>query len=232
MNFAFTHHEVAPNLHMFRTHMGRVDLMFNSYLLMAQKPVLLHTGSRPMWTGLREQVARILPLDQIAYVVIPHFEADECGALSLLLAETQPEVVTSRVGGGQLMGFGIYDRPRIVADGDKLDLGDRQLELIAAPSEMHLWDGLLAFDQKAGTLFSADFLSTWGGGSPPFTAEPDLPNMAQMARNGIPCTGPYERVVQRLLALDIRFVAPGHGSCFSDRIPELVRGYFTQNLPV
>ncbi|HWI63740.1 MAG TPA: hypothetical protein VNT75_18040 [Symbiobacteriaceae bacterium] len=230
MSFAFTHDEIVPGLHMFRTHMGRVDLMFNSYLLLAGRPVLIHTGNRPMWDGLRQAVTALLPLEQLAYVVVPHFEADECGALPLLLQEAKPTVVTSRTGGGQLMGFGIVDAPKIMQDGDRLDLGDRELELIAAPSEMHLWDGLLAYDQKEGVLFSADFLSTWGGETPAVTDTPDRAAMAQMARNGIPCTGPYERVVERLLNLPIRRVAPGHGSSFTVAIPELIRGYFTHTL--
>lgn len=215
---------------MFRTHMGRVDLMFNSYLIQAERPVLLHTGSRPMWDGLRQALTAVLPLSEIAYVVVPHFEADECGALPLLLQEAKPTVVASRTGAGQFLGFGITDGAQVMGDGDRLALGDRELELIAAPSEMHLWDGLLAFDHKAGVLFSADFLSSWGGSTPPVTDTPDRGAMAQMAKNGIPCTGPYERVVERLLKLPIRRVAPGHGSSFTTAIPELVRGYFTHSL--
>ncbi|HYF95770.1 MAG TPA: hypothetical protein VD969_26435 [Symbiobacteriaceae bacterium] len=230
MSFAFTHHEVAPDLHMFRTHMGRVDLMFNSYLLMAQRPVLLHTGNAAMWPGLRAELTQVLPLEELAYVVVPHFEADECGALSLLLQEARPSVIASRVGAGQLMGFDIFEQPQIARDGDRLDLGDRDLELIAAPSEMHLWDGLVAFDRKTGTLFSADFFSQWGGHTPDFSPLPDLGAMTQMAANGMACTEPFARMLDRLLDLDIRFIAPGHGSCFTERIPDLVRGYLTKTL--
>lgn len=216
---------------MFRTHMGRVDLMFNSFLLVAEKPVLIHTGNQPMWDGLRQELTRVLPLEKLAYVVVPHFEADECGALSLLLKEAQPTVVASRPGSGQLMGFGILGNPQPAGDGDRLNLGDRELELITAPSEMHLWEGLLAFDHKSGTLFSADFLSQMGGTTPHFSSSPDIQAMAQMAKGNIPAAAPYLRVVDRLLGLDIRMVAPGHGACFTHEIPAAVRGYFTHTLP-
>lgn len=230
MPFVFTHHEIAPDLHMFRTHMGRVDLMFNSYLLLAGRPTLIHTGNRPMWEEFRSQLSRVLPLERLAYVVVPHFEADECGALSLLLQEAQPTVVCSRMGAGQLMGFGLVAQPMGMGDGDRLDLGDRELEMITAPSEMHLWDGLLPFDHKSGTLFSADFMSQTGGNTPHFADPPDIAAMANMARGNIPCTEPYERVVDRLLGLPIRRVAPGHGACFAQRIPDMVRGYFNRSL--
>ena len=210
--------------------MGRVDLMFNSYLLLAERPTLLHTGSRPMWEGLRSQLSQVLPLDKLAYVVVPHFEADECGALSLLLQEAHPTVVCSRMGAGQLMGFGIVEKPQPMGDGDRLDLGDRELEMVGAPQEMHLWDGILPFDHKTGMLFSADFLSQMGGNTPHFADPPDLGAMANMSRGNIPCTEPYERVVERLLRLPIRQVAPGHGACFTQRIPEMVRGYFGRSL--
>jgi flavorubredoxin len=232
MAFEFTHYQIAPDLHMFRTHMGRVDLMFNSYVLLAERPVLIHTGSRPMWENLRRALTAVLPLERLAYVLVPHFEADECGALSLLLQEAQPTVVASRPGAGQLMGFGIVEKPQGMGDGDRLDLGDRELELIGAPSEMHLWEGLLAFDHKRGTLFSADFLSQMGGQTPHAAAVPDLALMAQMAKGNIPATQPFERVVKRLLGLEIQMVAPGHGASFTERIPELVTGYFAHTLPV
>ncbi len=230
MQFTFAHHQVTPDLHMFRTHMGRVDMMFNAYVLMAEQPVLFHTGNRAMWAGLRAQLTAVLPLDRIAYVVVPHVEADECGALPLLLQEAQPTVVASRMGSNQLIGMGLYDRPQAAKDGDRLDLGDRELELISIPSEMHLWDGLIALDCKTGTLFSSDFLSQVGGDTGPWDPAPNLANMAQMATGNVPAPGPYQRVVERLLGLDIRCVAPGHGTLFTQDIQTLIKGYFNHTI--
>lgn len=222
--------QIEPDLYMLRTQPGRGPLTFNSYLLLGDRPTLIHTGNKHTWEDLHRQLTEVLPLAKLAYVVVPHFEADECGALPLLLQEVQPTVVASRAGCGQLMGFGLVSNPTPGKDGDVLDLGGRELELIAAPSEMHLWDGLLAFDRRSRILFSADFLSQMGADAPPIVESPDLAGMAQMATSNIPCTEPYERVVERLRSLTINLVAPGHGSCFTRGIPDLVRGYFGRSL--
>lgn len=229
MPFAFQRHPIAPDLHVFRADMGPMNLVFNSFLLLAERPVLFHTGFHGMWRNLRPHLEAVLPLERLAYVVVPHVEADECGALPLLLQETQPAVVASPMGSRQLAGLGLVYNAQAATDGQRLDLGDRELELITVPSEMHLWDGLMAFDRKTGTLFSSDFLSQVGV-TDPVQAAPDRAGMAEMASRNIPATGPYGPVIRRLLALDIRMVAPGHGACFTRDIPDLVQGYFSRTI--
>jgi hypothetical protein len=61
-------------------------ITYNQYLLVADEPLLFHTGKRRMFPQVREVVARVLPLERLRWISFSHFEADECGALNEFLA--------------------------------------------------------------------------------------------------------------------------------------------------
>jgi flavorubredoxin len=65
---------------------------FNQFLLDDERPALVHTGMFPMYEDVRRAVAEVLDPASLAYVVCPHFEADECGGMGRFVAEA-PEAV-------------------------------------------------------------------------------------------------------------------------------------------
>src|SRR5207237_2494398 len=58
---------------------------FNQYLLMADEPLLFHTGLRSLFPQVREAVAAVMPVERLRHIAFSHVEADECGALNLWL---------------------------------------------------------------------------------------------------------------------------------------------------
>src|SRR3954468_3694711 len=74
---------------------------FNQFLIEDELPALIHTGVFPMYEDVRKTVAEVLDPARLAYIVCPHFEADECGGMGRFVAEAPEAVLAcSEMGAG------------------------------------------------------------------------------------------------------------------------------------
>jgi glyoxylase-like metal-dependent hydrolase (beta-lactamase superfamily II) len=97
---------------------------------------------------------------------------------------------------------------RILAEGDRIELGDRDFTVLHLPG--HSPDSIGLFDEVDGTFFSGDAI---------YDAEllDDLPDSDRPA---------YRRTMQRLIDLPIRIGHGGHGPSFSrQRMCEIASAY-------
>src|SRR5262249_21341370 len=132
-------------------------LGFNQYLIAAPEPALISTGSVSAFDALWDALAALIPPATLRYLVVPHFESDEAGALASFLARCpDARPVSAAVAARQLTGFGLCANPLVVTEGDVVDLGSHRLRCVLVPWEMHLWDGLVAYEERHGVLFSSD----------------------------------------------------------------------------
>ncbi|HEX2212878.1 MAG TPA: MBL fold metallo-hydrolase, partial [Mycobacterium sp.] len=68
----------------------------NQFLLTGDEPFLFHCGQRQLFPMVSEAVNRVMPLEKLRWISLGHVEADECGAVNLLLnAAPNAEVVHS-----------------------------------------------------------------------------------------------------------------------------------------
>jgi flavorubredoxin len=130
---------------------------FNQFLVLGDEPLLFHTGLRRMFPLVLAAVARIIPPIELRWISFGHFEADECGAMNeWLAAAPQAEVMHGRI--GSLVSLNdMADRPpRIIADGEVIDLGQgRRVRYIDRPHIPHGWDAGVIYEEGTGTLLSA-----------------------------------------------------------------------------
>ncbi len=208
--------KVQDNLYMFSTYEAHIGLAFNQFLLMGKEPLLVHTGSRSHAVSLVHELRRLLGGQSLAYAFFSHFESDECGGLGLLTDE-YPDLrpICSAVAARQIAGFGLAEghQPVIKAPGDKLETSDYTLQFICYPSEMHLWEGLLAFEERQGILFSSDLFIRRGFMESVTVGTTWQNEISRISEHQIP--GPAARAaLQRTLeSLPVKVVAPGHGPC-------------------
>src|SRR6266542_3233275 len=82
--------EIADGIYRIATHLpqlgGPGGLTINQFLLAADEPLLFHTGQRAMFPTVVATIARVLPVPRLRWLSFGHVEADECGAMNLLLA--------------------------------------------------------------------------------------------------------------------------------------------------
>ncbi|MDP4159360.1 MAG: MBL fold metallo-hydrolase, partial [Bacillota bacterium] len=154
---------IVQDLFQFSTYIPPINLSFHQYLLLTDEPLLVHTGNVQQAAALIPQLKDLLKSKSLNYIFISHFEADECGGLSQILEHfPQAKVVCSEVTARQLGGFGIIKDIMIKKPGEKLTTNNYELEFFSYPSEMHLWEGLLAMENRRKIFFSSDLMIRYG----------------------------------------------------------------------
>jgi flavorubredoxin len=204
--------KIFDNLYMFNTYNQYINLSFNQFLLLGEEPVLIHTGSYGMTEELIPRIKELLGDKELSYIFISHFESDECGGLSLLLKHyPNAKSVCSAVTARQLQGFGLVNDPIIKAPGDTLSIKGSSLSFISYPSEMHLWEGLLAFETEEKLLFSSDLFIRMGKLSDPVINSTLPGELTGIAPHQIPDPAALKSVQGSLMELPVKYIVPGHG---------------------
>jgi flavorubredoxin len=168
-------HEIAPGIYRINTPIqipGGPGFNFNQYLLVDDEALLFHTGPRRLFPFVREAIAKVMPLERLAYIGLSHFEADECGAMNELLAVAPRAVpLCSRVA-AMVSVNDVSDRPaRAMADGETLALGRHTLRWIDTPHMPHGWECGLMMETSTGTLLCGDLFTQGGSGAIPLTED-------------------------------------------------------------
>lgn len=196
---------------------GGMTFSFNQYLVVAERPLLFHTGPRQLFPLVREAVEHIVPPSRIRYVGFCHVEADECGALNEWLA-TAPGAVPLCSAVGAMTSIGdLSDKPpRAMTDGEVLDLGGREVQWFDAPHVPHGWDNGFLFERVTGTLFCGDLFTQGGEGAEALT-EADILEPSESFRRTMDyyAHGAETRpTLERLATTRPRTLACMHGSAW------------------
>lgn len=200
------------DLHRFTTFVVSIKLAFHQYLLNTSEPVLFHTGNAAQAAALLPQLKEALDGKALKYIFVSHFEADECGGVSTILdAYPAAHVVCSEVTARQLDGFGLVKECVTRKPGEKLTTDDYELEFIGYPSEMHLWEGLLAIENRRKVFFSSDLMMRFGQVTTSMVPSAWQTEITGIRPEQIPDTERRMRLQSVLTKLKPQFVAPGHG---------------------
>jgi flavorubredoxin len=190
---------------------------FNHFLVMGDEPLLFHTGLRKMFPQLSEAVGKIMPLERLRWLSFGHFEADECGSMNEWLAAAPHAQVAHGMTGNMVSINDMAARPpRILADGEVIDIGGKRLRYIDTPHVPHGWDAGVLFEEKSATLFGGDLFTHIGNG--PALTESDIVAPALAAEDLFqytslgPSTAP---AIRKLADLNPRKLAVMHGSSFA-----------------
>jgi flavorubredoxin len=186
---------------------------FNQFLIVDDRPALIHTGTYPMYEAVRAAVAEVIDPATLRHVVIGHFEAAECGGMDRFVqAAPRAALVCSAVGARvNLAGWNCAGAVRGVEEGAVIDLGRHRLCFLETP-HVHHWDSLMAFEETTASLFPADLFIQ--PRDQPAVVREDLGR--EMCRfyqeSGIFASeGPVRRVVDRIEALRPEWIHPMHG---------------------
>jgi flavorubredoxin len=136
---------------------------FNSFLVRGDQPLLFHTGLRKMFPLNRDAVAKLMPVEKLRWIAFGHYEADECGAMNDWMA-VAPNAQVAHGATGCLVSLNdMADRaPRILDDGEVVDLGGKRVRYIDTPHTPHGWDAGVMFEESTGTLLCGDLFTQLG----------------------------------------------------------------------
>jgi flavorubredoxin len=211
--------EIADGVYRIATWIPEVSpegFTFNQFLVVGDEPLLFHTGPRMMFPLVAEAVATVVPVESLRWITFGHVEADECGAMNMWLAAAPESQVAHNALGCAVSLNDLCDRPpRVLEEGEVLDLGGKRLRQISTPHVPHGWEAQVLYEETTGTLLCGDLLSQVGGG-PALTTD-DLVEPA-MAAEGMfrasslaPSTGGTLRALGDLSPTTLAIM---HGSSF------------------
>jgi flavorubredoxin len=216
--------EVATNIYRVNIEVPHSPVTFSFFVIKDDQPTLVQTGFSRLFEESLAAVQRIIDPAQLRYIVVPHFEGDECGALNRFLAlapHAQP--VCSPIGAITSIGDFAIREPLVVDEAQRLDLGQHRLAFLITPY-VHQWDSLLAYDETTRTLFSSD-LFIQGGSRPPMTDRDITDEMLAVYRIvGIfPSRVHLNAALDKIEALSPAVLACHHGSVVNGQIPAYIR---------
>jgi flavorubredoxin len=200
-------------------------ISFNQFLVVDDKPALIHTGTWQVYDAVRRAVAQVIDPKTLAYVVIPHFEADECGGMRRFVdAAPGCTLVASELGAALNLSGWEYCGPfKGMRDGDVLELGKHKLRFLETP-HVHHWDSMMVVDDTTRCLFPAD-LFLQPGEQTPLVRENLTKEMCELYRtSGIfAARDPVVRVVDRVERMGLERIHPMHGGSL---VKEILPRYY------
>lgn len=193
-----------------------IPLSIHLYFLNSEDSVLIQTGSVSQAKATLPSLKKVLGGRELQYILVSHFESDECGGLSVILEEyPNAVVVCSEVTARQIAGFGIGGTCYVMKGGETLKGKGFTLQSISYPSEMHLWEGLLFFEVERGILFSSDLMFQMGDTHGKVVESSWKDALKQSGVQELPQTEMRQTMEDALKDLKPAFVASGHGACLS-----------------
>jgi flavorubredoxin len=199
-----------------------VPITFNQFLIDDELPTLVHTGVHSEYDSIRKAIGEVLDPARLAYVVLLHFEGDECGGMDRFMAEArEARLVGSDMSAIlNLTAFGVdfVDRVRGVRDGERIELGEHTLKFLETP-HVHHWDSMMVFEESTRSLFPSD-LFIQPGDQPPVVTEDLGGDMCAFYREiGIFAhEEPVRRTIDRLEPLSPEWIHAMHGGTLTGEI--------------
>ena len=190
---------------------------FNQYLIKAEQPLLFHTGPRQMFGDISKAVGSLTPLEGLRWISFGHVESDECGSMNQWLAAAPGAQVAHGATACMVSLNDLADRPpRVLADGEVIDLGGKRVRWIDTPHVPHAWESGLMFEETTGTLFAGDLFTQAGDGLA--LMRESIVEVAEQTEDMFKSTSltpATATTIRRLASLKPRTLAVMHGSCFA-----------------
>jgi flavorubredoxin len=211
--------EIADGIYRFSTHVpeaGPGGFTFNQFLIDAEEPLIFHTGLRNIFPLVSGAMEKIMPLDRLRWITFGHYEADECGSMNEFLSRAPQATVAHGQMGVILSLMDQCERPpRVLSDGETLDLGGKRVRWLQTPHVPHGWDAGLLYEETTNTLFAGDLFTI--GGKYAELSESDLMERAAAFETSFPGTALTPRTkptIERLAALKPTTLALMHNSAW------------------
>ncbi len=205
---------VYGKLHQFTDLGGQMSLPVHQYLLNTDPAVMFATGYHGQAEWILPQVKSILGSRPLGYLFVSHMEADECGGIALFLKKyPHLKIICSSFTASEIRGYGFNADFLIVDEGRTLQEGDLDLRFFRYPSEVHLYDGLLVYDNNSGVFYSSDLMFHRIANGEKVIKSLWVEEIDSVDANAIADETRRERLKRDLHGIKPKFIAAGHGAC-------------------
>jgi flavorubredoxin len=205
------------------------DVSFNLFVVGGKS--ILGTLYRRSFARVRRRVAEIADLAQLRCVIVPHHEGDSSGAVNdWLAAAPGAELLCSEMCAALSLRDFAERAPRVVADGELVDLGAHRLRFLMTP-QVNQWDSLMVYEEATRTLFPNDLFSHPGT----LVSTRDDPSAAALGAARHLGYQPNDRsslgrALDKIAPLRVDVVANMHGPAVYGHFDRLVETFRTSDL--
>ncbi|HYD72094.1 MAG TPA: MBL fold metallo-hydrolase [Candidatus Binatia bacterium] len=158
--------EIADGIFRLSTFIPQVPptgLAFNQFLILGDEPLLFHTGMRALFPLVRDAVSKVMPAEKLRWISFGHYEADECGSMNdWLKVAPQAQIAHGMIGVGVSLNDMADRAPRMLQNGEVIDLGGKRVRYLDTPHVPHGWEAGLMYEETTGTLLSGDLFTSYG----------------------------------------------------------------------
>ena len=201
---------------------------YNSYVIMDEKIAIMDTADARVTDKWFENLNKALGDRKPDYLIVSHMEPDHASNIQKA-AETYPDMKI--VGNAktfpmmeQFFDIDLTDRKVVVAEGDKLSLGEHELTFVMAPM-VHWPEVMMEYESKDKVIFSADGFGKFGA------LDTDEDWACEARRYYFNIVGKYGAQVQAVLkkaaGLDISIICPLHGPILKENLGYYIDKYNT-----
>ena len=197
----------------------KTGISYNSYIIKDKKNVLIDLAKSFKTDDFFDQIAKIIPLSHIDYIVINHMEPDHTGVIrTLRMLSPKAEILCSKKAVQMLSDYyGITEKIRVVNDGDILETGAHKLQFFQIPF-VHWPETMATYDTTSKVLFSCDAFGGYGALQGALF-EDELSDLSFYEKESLryyanivaKFSTPVLNAIKKLSDVDIQCIAPSHG---------------------
>ena len=214
--------EIVGGIYRISTMPKDSPISFNQFLIADEHPALIHTGMAAMYEDVCRAIRLVLDPARLAYIILLHFEGDECGGMERFMAQARDaRIVGCELSAAlNLNSFDFACQNRVIGkrDGEVIDLGRHALRFLETP-HVHHWDSMMIWDESTRSLFPAD-LFIQPGDQPPVIRENLGSAMCELYRHAgiFAHEEPVRRVVDRVERMRPEWVHAMHGGTLTGQV--------------
>ncbi|MGN0275341.1 MAG: MBL fold metallo-hydrolase [Chordicoccus sp.] len=206
--------EITKNLYQFSVYIPPINFTIHQYLLNTDPAILFAAGTAQQAEAILPDLKQILGNKPLKYVFISHMESDEAGGVFVLRREYPDlQVISSELTARELPGYGYTGTIIPKKGGAELKDGALDLTFVDYPAEVHLQNGLVCLEKNSGILYSADLFLRWGNGIGKTVDSTWKDEVSAINEERVPNEETRAALQEKLMKLDPKFVAVGHGFC-------------------
>lgn len=206
---------------------------YNSYLVVDEKIALIDTVESGFEEDFLYNIREAIGDRPVDYLVVNHMEPDH-SSLTAYMMDTYPDLMIIANAKTVPMLQGYYDVPmeriHVVAEGDKVSLGNCSLQFYMIPM-VHWPETMVTWLEEENTVFSEDAFGTFGAVPGSIVDEEGtlVEYKDEMIRYYSNIVGKYGKPVQtalkKLSGLQVMRICSTHGPVWENEVSEVVALY-------
>lgn len=218
--------EIADGVFWLGLHDKSTSLQCNTYLLVDQgEAILFDPGSVLDFQYIFDHIKQFIPIEKIKYVVLHHQDPDFCSSVPLFEnAGAKFTIVTHWRTQTLIRYYGVTSDYYLVNENNfQLTLASgRQIQFVPTPY-LHFPGAIASYDTATKTLFSSDLFGAMSNTWELFADDDYIEKMKTFHEHYMPSNDVLRPVMEMLLLMDIKMIAPQHGSIINDKIAEHIK---------